>query len=162
MVEVEVAGVKVDLRSNAPVLLLQELAEPYRVIPIFIGVPEANAIDLALSHTEVPRPLTHDLMAMLLMEFDVTLAYVVVTEVRNETYYAELLMEVGGIRHRLSARPSDAVALALRMGAPIFVDEGVLNSEGTVLDEGEEEDPEEIVGEFRHFINSVSPEDFAE
>ena len=164
MVEVEVAGVKVDLRSNSPVLLLQELASPYRVIPIFIGSPEANSIDLALSRISPPRPLTHDLMTAILEEIDAQLIQVVITEVRNGTYFAELVIELGGIERRISSRPSDAVALALRAGAAIFVDDVVMNAEGTVFDEpaGAEATQEEIVGEFRDFLKSVKPEDFGE
>ena len=132
MVEVEVAGVKVDLRSNSPVLLLQELSTPYRVVPIFIGVPEANAIDLAIANVDPPRPLTHDLACTFLEVLDAQISQVVVTEVRNGTYYAEVTLVANGIEHRISARPSDSVALAIRSGASIFIDEAIMNAEGTV------------------------------
>jgi bifunctional DNase/RNase len=166
VVEVEVADVKVDLRSNSPVLLLQELEPPYRVIPIFIGVPEANAIELFLRRVEAPRPLTHDLMRILVEELDGQLERAVVTELRNGTYYAELVLSSGGIERKVSARPSDAVALALRMGAPIYVSDAIMNAEGTVLEEelvdGEEKSEDQIVGQFRAFLNSIKPEDFSE
>ncbi len=168
MVEVEVAGVKVDLRSNSPVLLLQELTAPYRVVPIFIGVPEANAIDLAIANVDPPRPLTHDLACTLLDVLDARISQVVVTEVRNGTYYAEITLIANGIEHRVSARPSDSVALAIRSGAAIFVDDAVMNSEGTVFDDTQQADSgpevvqEEIVGEFRDFLKSIRPEDFSE
>ncbi|WP_298208458.1 bifunctional nuclease family protein [Ferrimicrobium sp.] len=168
MVEVEVAGVKVDLRSNSPVLLLQELTVPYRVVPIFIGVPEANAIDLAIAHVDPPRPLTHDLACIFLDTLDARISQVVVTEVRNGTYIAEITVVANGIEHRISARPSDSVALAIRTGAAIYVDDAVMNSEGTVFDDTQQGDSgtegaqEEIVGEFRDFLKSIRPEDFSE
>lgn len=167
MVEVEVAGVKVDLRSNSPVLLLQELSTPYRVVPIFIGVPEANAIDLAIANVDPPRPLTHDLTCAFLEVLDAQISQVVVTEVRNGTYYAEVTLVANGIEHCISARPSDSVALAIRCGASIFVDEAIMNAEGTVFDEtqsdsGPQVQQEEIVGEFRDFLKSIRPEDFTE
>jgi len=167
MVEVEVAGVKIDLRSNSPVLLLQELSTPYRVVPIFIGVPEANAIDLAIANVDPPRPLTHDLACTFLDVLDAQISQVVVTEVRNGTYYAEVTLVANGIEHRISARPSDSVALAIRSGASIFIDEAIMNTEGTVFDEtqadtGPQVHQEEIVGEFRDFLKSIRPEDFSE
>ncbi len=167
MVEVEVAGVKVDLRSNSPVLLLQELSTPYRVVPIFIGVPEANAIDLAIANVDPPRPLTHDLACTFLEVLDAQISQVVVTEVRNGTYYAEVTLVANGIEHRISARPSDSVALAIRSGASIFIDEAIMNAEGTVFDEtqadsGPQVQQEEIVGEFRDFLKSIRPEDFSD
>jgi bifunctional DNase/RNase len=168
MVEVEVAGVKVDLRSNSPVLLLQELSAPFRVVPIFIGVPEANAIDLAIAHVDPPRPLTHDLACLFLEELDAQITQVAITEVRNGTYYAEISLVANGIEHRISARPSDSVALAIRSNAIIYIDEAVMNAEGTVFDdtqadsEGGVVQQEEIVGEFRDFLKSIKPEDFSE
>ncbi len=168
MVEVEVAGVKVDLRSNSPVLLLQELGAPFRVVPIFIGVPEANAIDLAIARVDPPRPLTHDLACLLLDELDARITQVAVTEVRNGTYYAEIVLLANGIEHRISARPSDSVALAIRSGAAIYVDDAVMNAEGTVFDDSQTDgdggvvQQEEIVGEFRDFLKSIKPEDFSE
>lgn len=167
MVEVEVAGVKVDLRSNSPVLLLQERSSPYRVIPIFIGVPEANAIDLVLSHVEPQRPLTHDLVKLMMDELDAQIERVVVTELRNGTYYADLVMMAGGIDRVISARPSDAIAIALRSEAPIFVSDAIMNTEGTVLEEAEVEEvddgsQEKIVGQFRAFLNEIKPEDFSD
>ena len=167
MVEVEVAGVKVDLRSNSPVLLLQERSSPYRVIPIFIGVPEANAIDLVLSHVEPQRPLTHDLVKLMMDELDAQIERVVVTELRNGTYYADLVMMAGGIDRVISARPSDAIAIALRSEAPIFVSDAIMNAEGTVLEEADVEEvddgsQEKIVGQFRAFLNEIKPEDFSD
>ncbi len=167
MVEVEVAGVKVDLRSNSPVLLLQERSSPYRVVPIFIGVPEANAIDLVLSRVEPQRPLTHDLIKLVMDELDAQIERVVVTELRNGTYFADLVMLAGGIDRVISARPSDAIAIALRSDAPIFVSDAIMNAEGTVIEEGEPEEADEgsqetIVGQFREFLNEIRPEDFSE
>ncbi|MHB8190952.1 MAG: bifunctional nuclease family protein [Ferrimicrobium sp.] len=166
MVEVEVAGVKVDLRSNSPVLLLQEMGDPFRVIPIFIGAPEANAIDLALSHVVTPRPLTHDLMKTVIDGIDAGFDRAVVTAVRGDTYLAEIVLVVAGVERVLSARPSDAVALALRFEASIYVNDSVMDAEGIVFEENSEDSPssspEQIVGQFRDFLNNVKPEDFSD
>jgi len=167
MGEVRVAGVKVDLRSNAPVLLLQEVELPKRIIPIFIGSPEANAIDLVLSRVKTSRPLTHDLMKTFLDDMGAHIAHVVVTEVRDETYFAEIVYTVGTREHILSARPSDAVALALRSGATIYVSDLLLDAEGIVFEEeqqggGESPSPDQIVGQFRDFLDNIKPEDFSE
>lgn len=165
MVEVEVAGVRVDLRSNAPVLLLQERRDPHRVVPIFIGVPEANAIHLALSQVDPPRPLTHDLLRLVIEELDAEVVRAEVTELRAGTYYASVVLAQGGIEREISARPSDAVALALRTSSPIFVDEAVMDAEGAVLDDAEPAsagDEDELLGEFRDFIEHLRPEDFSD
>jgi len=165
MVEVEVAGIRVDLRSNAPVLLLQEREAPYRVVPIFIGVPEANAIHLALTRVEPPRPLTHDLLRAVIEELDGQVVRAEVTELRAGTYYASIVLAQGGIERGVSARPSDAVALALRTGSPIFVADAVMNAEGTILEDDDDRESradDELLGQFRDFIEHLRPEDFSE
>ena len=132
---------------------------------IFIGGPEATAIAFALEEVETPRPLTHDLFCDVLDELGVTLERVVLTELRDTTYYADLHLRSAVGEQHVSARPSDAVALAVRVGCPIFASEKVLDEAGFVEDtaeeEGSEESPEAVVEEFRQFIDQVSPEDFA-
>jgi bifunctional DNase/RNase len=167
MVEVELAAVKVDVESRTPVILLQEREGRRRVLPIFIGPSEAQAIALAVQGVVPPRPMTHDLMRDLLDALDASLERVVVTELIDRTYYAELHLRIGGRSLRVSSRPSDAVALAVRTGSPIFVADDLLDAEGVVLREildepepEEEQDEEAIVGDFVKFLDSVSPEDF--
>lgn len=166
MVEMELLGVRVEVPANAPILLLQESAGSKRILPIYIGSPEAAAIAYALEGVESPRPLTHDLLKAVLTELGATLVKVTVSDLVEHTFYAELDVQVGDRHHVVSARPSDAVALAVRTGTPIFAAEKVLEEAGQARSSaggggegGEGED--EIVEEFRDFIERVNPEDFA-
>jgi bifunctional DNase/RNase len=154
----------VDLQSNTPVLLLQETDGEGRTLPIFIGNPEATAIAYALQGVTMPRPLTHDLMKDMLGALEIGVERVIITELRSQTYYAEIHLLRGGERTVVSSRPSDAVAVAVRTESPLFVSDELMESEGIILalesDEEEEDIPEELVGEFRQFLDSVRPEDF--
>ena len=165
MIELELVAVRVELPSNTPVVVLRELEGRRRQLSIFIGGPEATAIAFALEEVETPRPLTHDLFCDVLDELNVQLERVVLTELRDTTYYADLHLRSAAGEQHVSARPSDAVALAVRVGCPIFASEKVLDEAGFVVDadeeEGTEESPEAVVEEFRQFIDQVSPDDFA-
>jgi uncharacterized protein len=163
MVEMELVGVRVELPTNAPIVLLRETSGEHRMLPIFIGGPEATAIAFALERVETPRPMTHDLMKDLLDELGVQVERIVVTELRDSTFYAEIHMRTNGRSHAVSSRPSDAIALAARSGTPIFAAETVLDEAGYPASEqeGEDEEPEEVVEQFREFIDKVNPEDFA-
>ena len=166
MVRVLLRAVRVDLQSNTPVLLLQETDGEGRTLPIFIGSPEATAIAYALQGVSMPRPLTHDLMKDMLGALDINLERVIITELRGSTYYAELHLLRGTERTVVSSRPSDAVAVAVRTETPLFVSDDLMESEGIMLAlESEEEDessdtPDELVGQFHQFLDSVKPEDF--
>ena len=135
-----------------------------RTLPIFIGSPEATAIAYALQGVTMPRPLTHDLVRDMLGALDVTVERVIITELRASTYYAELHLLRANERTVVSSRPSDAVAVAVRTESPIFVSDELMESEGIILtldaDDEEEETPDELVGQFRQFLDSVRPEDF--
>jgi len=160
MVEMELVGVRVELPTNTPIVLLRETEGDCRMLPIFIGAPEATAIAFALEQVPTPRPMTHDLLKNLLDEVGVTLERVVVTDLQDSTFFAELHLEQGGQKYQLSSRPSDAIALAVRTGSPIFAEESVLDEVGyTVREEAQPE--EEVVEEFRRFIDNIDPEDFA-
>ncbi len=166
MVRVQLRAVRVDLQSNTPVLLLQETEGEGRTLPIFIGSPEATAIAYALQGVDMPRPMTHDLMKDMLETLEVEVERVVITELRGTTYFAELHLLREGTRTLVSSRPSDAVAIAVRTETPLFVSDELMESEGIVLaldaddDEDENEVPDELVGQFRRFLDSVRPEDF--
>src|SRR5215212_2182090 len=155
MVEMELLGVRVELPANTPILLLQETTGAKRVLPIYIGGPEAAAIAYALEGVESPRPLTHDLLKTVLTELGAALVRVTVTELVEHTFYAELDLQVGDRHHIVSSRPSDAIALAVRTGTPIFAAEKVLDEAGqaSAREEGQED---EIVEEFRDFIEHVN------
>ncbi len=155
---------RVELPSNTPVMVLRELQGRRRQLSIFIGGPEATAIAFAMEGVETPRPLTHDLFCDVLDGLSAQLERVVITELRETTYYADLeVSSASGLQH-ISARPSDAVALAVRAGCPIFSSEEVLDTAGFIEDTGSDDDsddlPEAVVEEFKQFIEQVSPEDF--
>ncbi len=161
-VEMELVGVRVQMPTNTPILLLRETTGRRRVVPIYIGGPEAHAIDLALSGTPTARPMTHDLMAEVIESLGAALERVVVTELREGTFYAELILRdgTGGVQ-TLSARPSDAVALAVRTGSQIFAEEALIEEAGIEEAESAEEgNEEEMVEELRKFLDEVNAEDF--
>jgi bifunctional DNase/RNase len=158
----ELLGVRLELPGNTPVVLLREQVGDRRVLPIYIGPEEARAIALALEGVETPRPMTHDLMRDLLVALGAQVRSITVTDLRDSTFFAEIELALEGRTVRVSSRPSDAVALAVRVEAPIFASEEVLaDAAMPAAEESEEEQQEEIVEEFREFIDQVNPEDFA-
>lgn len=166
MAEMELVGVRVEMPSSSPIALLREVGGAGRVLPIFIGAPEATAIAFALEEVVTPRPMTHDLLQHLLDDLGVSLEKVTVTELRDGVFIAELELHAHDGVHTVSARPSDAIALAARTGSPIHAADAVLDEAGYIEepdDDGDDEgvQSEEIVEEFRDFIDSVNPEDFA-
>lgn len=166
MIELELVGVRVELPANQPIVLLKEKTGS-RYLPIWIGAVEATAIAFALQGVETPRPLTHDLFVSVLGELGVVLEAVHVTELRDGTFYAELHLSDGEDTSVVSARPSDAIALASRLEeVPIFGHESVLDEAGLEIDsfdeDGEEVDAEEEVRQFREFLDGITPEDFRE
>lgn len=163
MVEMELIGVRVELPSNVPIMLLRERSGERRVLPIFIGGPEATAIAFALDGVETPRPMTHDLLVNVLGDLGVTLEQIAITDLSEGTFFAELTLRSAAGEQVVSSRPSDAVALAARVGARIVAAEHVLDEAGTAFEEEREGDgePEEVVEQFREFIENVNPEDFA-
>jgi bifunctional DNase/RNase len=160
MVEMELVGVRVELPTNTPIVLLREIDGERRMLPIFIGPPEATAIAFALEQVPTPRPMTHDLMKNLLDDLGVTLERIVVTDLQDSTFFAELHLAQGGETHLLSSRPSDAIALAARTGTPIFAEESVLDEVGYAVRE-ETQPEEEVVEEFKQFLDEINPDDFA-
>lgn len=169
MIEMELVGVRVELPANQPIVLLKE-RDGSRYLPIWIGAVEATAIAFALQGVETPRPLTHDLFVDVLNELDVELVAVHVTQLRDGTFYAELKLLQAGEPHTVSARPSDAIALASRLDeVPILSAEAVLDEAGLEIEDDDEgggtsssgEDEEEV-RQFRAFLDEVTPEDFKE
>jgi uncharacterized protein len=158
VIRLSLIGVRVEVPTNQPIVLLKE-EDGTRFLPIFIGSPEATAIVYALQGMETPRPMTHDLFKTVLDGLDVKLLRVEITALHDGTFYAEIEFERDGKPSRISSRPSDAIALAVRFGAevPIYADEGVLDEAG-VLFEADEEEHE--VEQFREFLDNITPEDF--
>jgi len=160
LVELNLVGVRLEVPSNVPVLMLKETEGKMRELPIFIGGPEASAIHYALEGIVPERPLTHDLLVTVVSEMGGTIEKIVLTDVVEHTYFAEIEIAVKGSTNRVSARPSDAVAIAVRVGAPIFAESALMDSvakEPPVVQPDEEEG---ILDDFRQFINSINPEDF--
>ncbi len=160
MIRLSLIGVRVEVPTNQPIVLLREEGGT-RFLPIFIGSPEATAIVYALQGMETPRPMTHDLFKTVLDGMSVKFERVEITALHDGTFYAEIEFDRAGTKSRISSRPSDAIALAVRFGAevPIFADEGVLDEAG-VLFEADEEEHE--VEQFREFLDNITPEDFAQ
>jgi bifunctional DNase/RNase len=167
MAEMHLADVRVSLPTQAPVVLLQETGGAHRILFIFIGNPEADAIVKAMRGSVPPRPLTHDLFRDVITALGARLDRVEVTELRvdgdgNGTFLAELHLMVGDKQHVVSARPSDAIALAARTGSPIFASDSLLDAEGKVPEEETDgEDDDQLVEKFHDFIEGIRPEDFA-
>lgn len=162
MAEMELVGVRVEMPSSSPIALLREVGGARRVLPIFIGAPEATAIAFALEDVVTPRPMTHDLFREVLDDLGVSLEKITVTELKEGVFHAELELNGRDGVHTISSRPSDAIALAARTGSPIYATEDVLTEAGYLEDEEpEEEEQAQVVEEFRDFIDSVNPEDFA-
>jgi bifunctional DNase/RNase len=162
VVPMELVGVRLEVPANAPVVLLREQADRHRLLPIYIGGPEATAIHSFLEGVKPERPLTHDLFRSVLETIGAELQHIVITEIREHTFYAELVMQVGDEVKRVSSRPSDAIALAIRTGAGIFAEETLLDEAAKDPEPEEPTSTEEIIDEFRDFIDQVSPEDFAD
>jgi bifunctional DNase/RNase len=158
----ELLGVRLELPANAPVVLLREQGGE-RVLPIYIGPEEAKAIALALEGVATPRPMTHDLLRDTVHALGAELNKITVTELRDRTFYAELELRIEGRIVTVSSRPSDAIALAVRVAAPIYAAEQVLDEAAAPPEEERTapEEAEEIVDEFRAFIDQVNPDDFA-
>jgi uncharacterized protein len=156
MVELSLVGVRVELPSNQPIVLLKE-ADGERYLPIWIGAVEATAIAFALQGIQTPRPMTHDLLRDILTETDVTVERILISELVDQTFFATIRMSQDGKAMEVSSRPSDAIALAVRINAPIYGAEEVLEQAGIELKDDEETEVEK----FREFLDQVSPEDFA-
>ena len=152
MRQMEVVGVRVEMPTNQPIVLLKE-TQGERYLPIWIGPMEATAIAYAQQGLVPVRPLTHDLLRDILEAMDVQLRTVNITALRNGTFFADLIFSNG---KEVSARPSDSIALALRTGATIFAAEEILEEAGIAIPDEQEDEVEK----FREFLDTITPEDF--
>ena len=159
MQEMVIYGVSFDMVGKQPIVLLKTV-DSNKFLPIWIGHPEAAAILMKLQGANTPRPMTHDLINDVLSELEVACTRVSVTELRENTFYASITLSVNGQELEIDSRPSDALALAVRAGAPIYAAEDVI-SESAIEFEHEVEDTEQVVEKFKDFLENVSPEDFA-
>ncbi len=155
MIEVRVEAVLIDNSTNSPVMLLREVAGN-RVLPVFIGAAEASAIAYALEGTQFVRPLTIDLMRNLISGLSGSVSRVLITKLEQDTFYAEVVLKTGDRLVAVDARPSDAVGLAVRVGAPIYVAELVMEQAGQELSA----EDEERLKDLRSRLRAIDPEDF--
>src|SRR6186997_3019961 len=130
-IEMTIKGLMIDPITNLPIILLRD-REGQRVLPIWVGASEANAIALQLENITTPRPMTHDLLRNMINELDARVTRVVINDLRDSTFFAQIRLLVGGKTLEVDARPSDAIALALRTEAPIFVAQSVLDQAQTI------------------------------
>jgi uncharacterized protein len=159
MIEMVIYGVSFDLVGKQPIVLLKT-ADGNKFLPIWIGHPEAAAILMKLQGASTPRPMTHDLVTDMLEQLDAQVTRITVTELKENTFYASITVAQNGSEVEIDSRPSDAIALAVRAEAPIYANERVIE-ESAIEFEGEEVNEEEIVDEFRKFLDDVSPDQFA-
>jgi uncharacterized protein len=168
MVEMTIDSIRVSLMNYQRVVILREKGTN-RYLPIWIGPAEADAIAVKLQNVELSRPLTHDLLQSVITTLGASLDYIVVSGLKDDTFYASLALSVDGAKLDIDSRPSDALALAVRVGAPIYADESVLEKAGIILeDEGGKRvsedrlDEQELKGlsAYKDFINTLDLEDF--
>jgi bifunctional DNase/RNase len=146
--------------GKQPIVLLKTV-DGNRFLPIWIGHAEAAAILMKLQGTESPRPMTHDLITEMIDGLQAEVSKVTVTEMRDNTFYALIQLSTTGPDVEVDARPSDAIAVAVRTGAPIFAADDLLD-ENAIEFEHEPEDDEDMVEKFKEFLDQVTPEDFAD
>jgi uncharacterized protein len=158
MQQMDIYGVSFDMVGKQPIVLLKT-RDGNKFLPIWIGHPEAAAILMKLQGANTPRPMTHDLINDVLSELEVACTRVSVTELRENTFYAAITLQMNGREVEIDSRPSDALALAVRTGAQIYAAEDVI-SESAIEFEHDVEDTEEVVEKFKDFLDNVSPEDF--
>jgi len=151
-------GVSFDMVGKQPIVLLRTL-DGTKFLPIWIGHPEAAAILMKLQGTPTPRPMTHDLVTDMLGELNASVSKVAVTALRENTFYAQITLQVNGSEIEIDSRPSDAIALAVRADAKIFVADEVIDDSAIEFNQ-EPEDSGEVIDEFKKFLENVTPEDF--
>jgi bifunctional DNase/RNase len=154
MIKMEIKGLLMDPVSNMPVVVLRDTSNGV-FLPIWVGIFEANAIALQMEKIATPRPMTHDLLKNLLSELDAKVERIVINDLRDNTFFARIHLLRGDTRWNVDSRPSDAIALALRVDAEIFVEEEVLEKSKTLKPDGEETDPERL----KKWLEEVNPED---
>lgn len=153
-IEMTIKGLMIDPITNMPIIILRDPSSS-AVLPIWVGIFEANAIAIAMEKIETPRPMTHDLLNNLLNELETRVERIVINDLKDNTFFARIHLSRAGATWAVDSRPSDAIALALRSRSEIFVEEGVLEKSKTLRAEGTEPDPERL----KKWLEEVNPED---
>lgn len=156
MIEMKVMGIALDTRTGSPIVVLHD-KENRRALPIWIGSAEASAIIRKIENLNVVRPMTHDLIPDIIKQTGFTLDRIEINDVEKETYYAKLFLSKGDEVIEIDSRPSDAIAVAIRVDAPIFVTANVLSNGSVSTDSAKDE---EEAQEFKQFVQSIKPSDF--
>ena len=152
--EFRIKGLMMDPTTNSPIVILQDVGTN-TLLPIWVGIFEANAIALQIERVDTPRPMTHDLIKNILLHMDAEVLKIVVTELRENTFYALIHLQLAGEAMTIDSRPSDAIALALRTDSPIFVSEEVINNSRNITLDKENLDPEDV----KEWLENLNPED---
>lgn len=152
--EFKIKGLMMDPITNSPIVVLQDV-EKNTLLPIWVGIFEANAIALQIERIDTPRPMTHDLIKNILLQLKADVEKIVVTELRENTFFALIHLRTNGGQVTIDSRPSDAIAVALRTDAPIYVTEEVINSSRNITLDKENLDPEDV----RRWLENLNPED---
>ncbi|MFN7660126.1 MAG: bifunctional nuclease family protein [Dolichospermum sp.] len=155
MIEMKVAGIALDAITRSPIVLLKDGSDR-RALPIYIGQEQARAIMGAMENQRPPRPLTHDLMVNMLEAWNMTLDRVIIHTLQKDTFYAALILQQGDVKKEIDARPSDAIAIALRTNSPVWVMEEVIASASIPVDRDADEQERQA---FRNFVSNLSPSD---
>lgn len=153
LISMSIKGLMLDPVSNSPIVVLKDEEEKF-FLPIWVGIFEANAIALQLENITTPRPMTHDLLRNMINELDAQVTRVVINDLRDSTFFAQIRVLVGGKTLEVDARPSDAIALALRTEAPIFVAQSVLDQAQTITPDGEDQDEK-----MKKWFENLSPDE---
>lgn len=152
--EFKIKGLMMDPITNSPIVILQDVGKN-TLLPIWVGIFEANAIALQIERIDTPRPMTHDLLKNILMQLNTSVEKIVVSDLKENTFYALIHLQMDGDHITIDSRPSDAIALALRTDAPIYVTEEVINSSRNITLEKENLDPEDV----KKWLENLNPED---
>ena len=157
MMEMKVRGLTLDPLQNMALVILRDL-EGTKALPIWVGIPEANAIALEIEQVPTPRPMTHDLIKDILEGIKATVTRIVVNDLKDSTFYAQIFLSLNGQELHVDARPSDAIAVALRVKAPIYVTQDVIERAGSIDLEGHDmsDEPEKL----KDWLENIKPEDF--
>ena len=159
MQEMVIYGVSFDMVGKQPIVLLKTVSGN-KFLPIWIGHAEAAAILMKLQGAETPRPMTHDLLSDVVSELNAEIAKITVTELRENTFYAQITLRAAASEIEIDSRPSDAIALAVRSDAPIFADDSVIEESAIEFELEDDVNEEQMVEEFKKFLDDVKPDDF--
>jgi bifunctional DNase/RNase len=157
MLEMKVRGLTLDPLSNMALVILRDL-EGTKALPIWVGIPEANAIALEIEQVPTPRPMTHDLIKNILQGINATVTRIVVNDLKDSTFYATIFLALEGREFHIDSRPSDAIAIALRVKAPIYVTQDVIERAGSI--DLSSQDVAEDSDRLREWLENIKPEDF--